>query len=64
MPLSKETVWIDIEGFWTDNAREFCNHEVKEFFDKEGIRHETSCSYTPQQNGLAERKIGDIMNKG
>ena len=30
----------------------------------EGIKHETSCPYTPQQNGLAERKIGDIVDKG
>ena len=29
----------------------------------EGIRDETSCPYTPQQNGLAERKIGDIVDK-
>ena len=28
----------------------------------EGIRHETSCPYT-QQNGLAERKIKDIVDK-
>ena len=53
----------DIKGFRTDNARDFCNTNLKEFFESQGIRHETSCPYTPQQNGLAERKIGDIMNK-
>ena len=29
----------------------------------EGIKHETSCPYTPQQNGLAETKIGDTVDK-
>ena len=52
-----------VKGFRTDNAKDFCNNTLKEFFEKKGIRHETSCPYTPQQNGLAERKIGDIMNK-
>ena len=47
----------------TDNAKDFCNHELKELFASEGIRHETSCPYTPQHNGLIERKIGDIMDK-
>ena len=50
--------------FRIDNAKDFCNHELKEFFENEGIKDEISCSYTPQQNGLAERKIGDIMDKG
>ena len=53
----------DIKRFRTDNAKDFCNINLKEFFESQGIRHETSCPYTPQQNGLAERKIGDIMNK-
>ena len=53
----------NIQGFRTDNAKDFCNNELQEFFEQEGIRHETSCPYTPQQNGLAEKKIGDLMDK-
>ena len=53
-----------VQGIRSDNARDFLNKELREFFDMEGIRHETSCPYTPQQNGLAERKIGDIVDKG
>ena len=52
----------EIKCFRSDNAKDFCNNELKEFFEHQGIRHETSCPYTPQ-NGLAERKIGDIMNR-
>ena len=55
---------LDVQGFRTDNAKDFCNNDMREFLENEGIRHETSCPYTPQQNGIAERKIGDIMDKG
>ena len=54
---------MNIQGFRTDNAKDFYNNELQEFFEQEGIRHETSCPYTPQQNGLAEKKIGDLMDK-
>ena len=54
---------VHIKGFWIDNTKDFCYYELKKFFEGEGIQHETSCSYTPQQNGIAERKIGDIMDK-
>ena len=53
-----------VRGLRTDNAKDFLNHELREFLASEGIKHETSCPYTPQQNGLAERKIGDIVDKG
>ena len=36
---------------------------LKSFFSSEGIVHETSCVYTPQQNGVSERKIGHISEK-
>ena len=32
-------------------------------FDNEGIRHETSYPYAPQQNGLVEKKIGELMDQ-
>ena len=53
-----------VKGFRTDNAKDFLNNELSEFFASEGIKHETSCPYMPQQNGLAERKIGDVVDKG
>ena len=58
------TLIIHHNSFRTDNAKNFCNRKLKEFFENEGKRHVPSCPYTPQQNGLAERKIGDSMNKG
>ena len=61
--LIKRQFEEDVRGIRTDNARDFLNTELKEFLESEEIKHETSCPYTPQQNGLAERKIGDIVDK-
>lgn len=47
----------------TDNGLEFCNQKFDCFCKKEGrVRHRT-CTYTPQQNGVAERLNRTIMNK-
>jgi transposase InsO family protein len=32
------------------------NTQVEDFLDEEGIKHEFSAPYTPQQNGVVERK--------
>jgi transposase InsO family protein len=40
----------------SDNGTKFKNTKVEDFLDEEGIKHEFSAPYTPQQNGVAERK--------
>lgn len=40
----------------TDNGREYLSNAFKNFLKDEGITHELSIEYTPQQNGVAERK--------
>ena len=40
----------------SDNGTEFRNTQVEEFCNDIGIKHEFSSSYTPQQNGVVERK--------
>jgi transposase InsO family protein len=40
----------------SDNGSEFCNTKVEEYCDGEGIKHEFSSTYTPQQNGVVEKK--------
>lgn len=47
----------------TDNGLEFCNHEFDGFCRREGIVRHRTCTYTPQQNGIAERLNRTIMNK-
>ncbi|GJR20552.1 putative RNA-directed DNA polymerase [Tanacetum coccineum] len=54
----KQTVKI----FLSDNGTEFVNHKFKNSCESEGIIHQTSCSYTPQQNGIVERKHRHLLN--
>ena len=39
----------------TDNGAEFFSKECTDFLLQHGIGHQSSCSYTPQQNGVVER---------
>ena len=45
----------------SDNGRKFTNRRFQAYFQQHGILHETSCSQTPQQNGVAERKNRHIL---
>jgi transposase InsO family protein len=45
----------------SDNGGEYTSHKFKEYLAKHGIIHQTSCPYTPQQNGVAERKNRHLM---
>ena len=40
----------------SDNGTEFKNSKMEDFFDDQGFKHEFSNAYTPQQNGVVERK--------
>ncbi|KAI3753423.1 hypothetical protein L2E82_25475 [Cichorium intybus] len=51
-----------VKIFRSDNGTEFVNSKVKYFFEKEGVLHQTTCVYTPQQNGIVERKHRHLMN--
>lgn len=45
----------------TDNGKEYVNKVFKEYLDKEGIVHELTAPYTPEQNGRAERENRTIV---
>ncbi|XP_052725873.1 retrovirus-related Pol polyprotein from transposon TNT 1-94 isoform X1 [Vigna angularis] len=47
---------VSIRNLRSDNGREYLSHPFKQFMASHGILHQTSCAYTPQQNGVAERK--------
>ncbi|WRX29551.1 Integrase [Theobroma cacao] len=40
----------------TDNGQEFCSKEFEDFLTRYGIKHHRTVSYSPQQNGVSERK--------
>src|SRR5664279_591668 len=46
----------------SDNGSEFKNYTVEGFLSDEGIKHQYSTPYTPQQNGVAERKNRTLMD--
>src|SRR5690606_27533494 len=45
----------------SDNGGEYTSNAFKSHLAKHGIVHQTSCPYTPQQNGVAERKNRHLM---
>lgn len=45
----------------TDNGTEFVNSVCEDMFKKLGIVHQRTCAYSPQQNGVAERKHRHIL---
>ena len=46
----------------SDNGSEFRNTRVEEWCDVKGIKHEFSTKYTPEQNGLVERKNRTLID--
>lgn len=46
----------------TDNGTEFINSQCQNLSAKRGILHQKTCAYTPQQNGVVERRHRSILN--
>lgn len=46
----------------SDNGSEFLNHTLQTQLSSLGIIHQKSCTYTPQQNGVVERKHKSLLN--
>ncbi|KAL0303022.1 UNVERIFIED_CONTAM: Retrovirus-related Pol polyprotein from transposon RE2 [Sesamum radiatum] len=51
-----------IKIFRSDNGSEFFNLECATLCADLGIIHQTTCTYTPQQNGRVERKHRHLLN--
>jgi transposase InsO family protein len=54
---------LKVKNIRSDNGSEFRNTQVEEFLDEEGIKHELSAPYTPQQNGIVERKNRTFLKR-
>jgi hypothetical protein len=54
---------LRIKKIRSDNGTEFKNSQIKGFLEEEGIKHEFSSPYTPQQNGVVERKNRTLLDK-
>jgi transposase InsO family protein len=47
---------VKIKKIRSDNSKEFDNTNIEAYCDGIRIKHEVSSTYTPQQNGVVERK--------
>ncbi|GJX37569.1 retrovirus-related pol polyprotein from transposon TNT 1-94 [Tanacetum coccineum] len=47
---------VRVKELRSDNGTEFKNHKLEEFCDENGISQNFSSPYTPEQNGVAERR--------
>ncbi|MCO5579590.1 hypothetical protein L7F22_033447 [Adiantum nelumboides] len=50
-----------VQTLRTDRAGEYMSGAFKDFLGKKGIKHQCTMPYTPQQNGVAERKNRSLM---
>jgi transposase InsO family protein len=51
-----------IKKIRSDNGSEFKNSKIKDYCDEKGIKYEFSTKYTPQQNGVVERKNWTLID--
>ncbi|GAA0141050.1 hypothetical protein LIER_02285 [Lithospermum erythrorhizon] len=51
-----------IKGLRTDRGGEYLSEAFKEYCKEHGIKRQLTTAYTPQQNGVAERRNRTIMN--
>jgi transposase InsO family protein len=53
---------LRIKKIRSDNGTEFKNSQIEGFLKEEGIKHEFSSSYTPQQYDIVERKNRTLLD--
>ena len=51
-----------IQCLRTDRGGEFTSNEFNNFCSNQGIKRQLTTAYTPQQNGVSERKNRTLMN--
>ena len=60
--MVKNQFGVSIKQVRLDNAKDYFNQTLSFYFQKERIIHEFSCVNSPQQNEVAERKNGQLLN--
>jgi transposase InsO family protein len=53
---------LRIKKIRSNNGTEFKNSQIEGFLEEEGIKHEFSSPYTPQQNDVVERKNRTLLD--
>jgi len=60
--LVEKQAGVPIQILRTDRGGEYTSKEFAEFCNEQGIQRQLTASYTPQQNGVAERKNQTIIS--
>jgi transposase InsO family protein len=53
---------LRIKKIRSNNGTEFNNSQIQGFLEEDGIKHDFSSPYTPQQNGVVERKNRTLLD--
>lgn len=53
---------VKVKKVRSDNGTEFVSDECQQLFLTLGIQHQKCCAYTPQQNGVVERKHRHLLD--
>ncbi|GJS08922.1 putative reverse transcriptase domain-containing protein [Tanacetum coccineum] len=54
--MSQRGLQAQVRTVRTDRGKKFLNKSLQTYFSEEGIKHQTSFSRTPKQNGVVERR--------
>ena len=54
MQMKQQYPHYDFKRLRSDNGTEYINEKFREYFNLNGLIHENSCPYTPEQNGCTE----------
>lgn len=63
IPQLEARCGFKVKTIRSDNGGEFVNTALRGWLQAKGIAHQTSCPYTPQQNGAAERLNRTLMER-
>lgn len=61
--LTENQLGKSMKTLRSDNGREYTDKILQDFLAERGIVSQTSCPYTPAQNGVAERYNRTILDK-
>ena len=57
LAILKRQSGLNVCHLWNDNGSKFVNEIIETFYRHNGIIHETTIPYTPEQNSIAEQAI-------
>ena len=58
----KQTNELALKVLRSDNGGEYLSNSFKDFLSQNGIQHQLTVAYTPQQNGVAERMNRTLLD--